>query len=113
MKHRSTTRNEFEETMDPVKTAVEGTAQHALGKNNRGERRRRSEMTSDNVRYFLPRPGSSSDQPELGQEIGNEGEVLVQAFKSGQVFYTLVAWKAVPEITGNEPRIVKQALNKT
>ncbi len=99
--------------MDPVKTATEGTAQHGAGKNGRGERRRRFEMTSDNVRYFLPRSGSSSEKPELGQELTNEGEVLVQAFKSGQVFYTLVAWKAVPEIIGNEPKIVKQALNKS
>ena len=99
--------------MDPVKTATEGTTQHGAGKNGRGERRRRFEMTSDNVRYFLPRSGSSSEKPELGQELTNEGEVLVQAFKSGQVFYTLVAWKAVPEIIGNEPKIVKQALNKS
>ncbi len=98
--------------MDAVKTASEGTTQQSAGKNGRGERRRRFEMTSDNVRYFLPRSGSSSEKPELGQELTNEGEVLVQAFKSGQVFYTLVAWKAVPEIIGNEPKIVKQALNK-
>jgi len=99
--------------MDPVKTATEETTQQGAGKNGRGERRRRWEMTSDNVRYFLPRSGSSSEKPELGQELTNEGEVLVQAFKSGQVFYTLVAWKAVPEIIGNEPKIVKQALNKS
>jgi hypothetical protein len=101
-----------EETMDPAKTANEGTAHNDISKNGRGERRRRWEMTSDNVRYFLPRPGTSSEKPELGQELTNEGEVLVQAFKSGQVFYTLVAWRAVPEIIGNEPKIVKQALNK-
>jgi len=99
--------------MDPAKTATEATAQHEAGRNGRGERRRRWEMTSDNVRYFLPKPGSSAEKPELGQEMNNEGEALVQAFKSGQVFYTLVAWKAVPEITGNEPKIVKQALNKS
>ena len=99
--------------MDPTKTAMEGTAQHEGGKNGRADRRRRWEMTSDNVRYFLPKSGSSSEKPELGQEMTNEGEALVQAFKSGQVFYTLVAWKAVPEITGNEPKIVKQALNKS
>lgn len=102
----------FEDNMDPVKTATEGTAQHEVGKNGRGERRRRWEMTSDNVRHFLPKTGSSSEKPELGQEMTSEGEALVQAFKSGQVFYTLVAWRAVPEINGNEPKIVKQALNK-
>jgi hypothetical protein len=45
--------------------------------------------------------------------MNNEGEALVHAFKSGQVFYTLVAWKAMPEINGNEPRIVKQALTQS
>jgi len=79
----------------------------------RNGRRRRWEMTSENVRYFLPKPSSSSEKPELGQEMTNEGEALVEAFKSGQVFYTVVAWKAAPEINGNEPKIVKQALSRS
>ncbi len=99
--------------MDPLKTATQGTTQNGAGRNGRGERQRWWEMISDHVRYFLPGSGSSTEKPELGQELNNEGEVLVEAFKSGQVFYTLVAWKAVPEITGNEPKIVKQALNKS
>jgi hypothetical protein len=99
--------------MDPVKTATEGTMQRGAGRNGRGERRRWWEVTSDHVRYFLPKSGSSNQKPELGQELNNEGEVLVEAFKSGQEFYTLVAWKAIPEIIGNEPKIVKQALNKS
>ena len=95
--------------MDPAKTANESPA----GTHERNGRRRRWEMTSENVRYFLPKTGSSSEKPELGQEMASEGEALVQAFKSGQVFYTLVVWKAVPEISGNEPRIVKQALSRS
>jgi hypothetical protein len=79
----------------------------------RNGRRRRWEMTRDNVRYFLPKSGISSEKPELGEEMTTEGEALVQAFKSGQVFYTVVAWRAVPEIDGNEPRIVKQALSRS
>ena len=79
---------------------------------DRAGRRRRWEMTSDNVRFFLPKSGSSNEKPELGQEVPTEAEALVQAFKSGQDFYTLVAWKAVPEINGSEPRIVKQALSR-
>ena len=79
----------------------------------RNGRRRRVEMTSETVRYFLLKSGSTSEKPELGQEMTNEGEALVQAFKSGQVFYTVVAWKAVPEINGNEPRIVKQVLPRS
>jgi len=43
----------------------------------------------------------------------SEGEALVQAFRLGQVFYTLVVWKPIPEINGNEPRIVKQALSRS
>lgn len=80
---------------------------------DRTGRRRRWEMTSENVRYFLPKSGSSEEKPELGQEMPTEAEALVQAFKSGQVFYTLVAWRAMPEINGSEPRIVKQVLART
>ena len=94
--------------MDGTKTANDT----APGTERNG-RRRRWEMTSENVRYFLPNAGGSSDKPVLGQEMASEGEALVQAFKSGQVFYTLVAWKAVPEINGNEPKIVKQALSRS
>jgi hypothetical protein len=93
--------------MDGPKTANDTTPG-----TERNGRRRRWEMTSENVRYFLPKAGGASEKPELGQEVASEGEALVQAFKSGQVFYTLVAWKAVPEINGNEPKIVKQALSR-
>jgi hypothetical protein len=45
----------------------------------------------------------------LGQEVASEGEALIQAFRSGQAFYTLTAWKAVPEVNGGgSPVIVKQ-----
>ena len=94
--------------MDGAKTGTET----ATGNSDRNGRRRRWEMTGENIRYFLPKPGGSSERPELGQEMASEGEALVQAFKSGQVFYTVVAWKAVPEINGNEPKIVKQALTR-
>ena len=94
--------------MDGAKTGT-GTA---AGNPERTGRRRRWEMSGENIRYFLLKPGGSSERPELGQEMASEGEALVQAFKSGQVFYTVVAWKAVPEISGNEPKIVKQALTR-
>ena len=62
-------------------------------------------------RYFLPKPGSSQATPELGQEVASQGEALIQAFRSGQPFYTLTAWKAVPEVNGGgSPVIVKQAV---
>ena len=90
-----------------------GTVDPSAAASDRTGRRRRWDTTSENVRYFLPKSGSSSEKPELGQEMPTEAEVLVQAFKSEQVFYTLVAWRAVPEINGSEPRIVKQELSRT
>lgn len=95
--------------MDGIKTANDS----AAGTSERNGRRRRWEMSGENIRYFLPKSGTSSEKPELGQEMDSEGEALVQAFRSGQVFYTLVAWKAVPEINGNEPKIVKQAVSRS
>lgn len=74
-------------------------------------RRHRKHRNGDDegVRYFLPKPGSSPAAPELGQEVASEGEALIQAFRSGQSFYTLITWKAVPEVNGGgSPVIVKQ-----
>src|SRR6266481_9443087 len=109
--------------MDTAKSTTESatglttgdTAIGTPGRNGRGERgRRRSEMTSANVRYFLPKAGNSgSDKPELGREMTSEGEALVEAFRTGQLMYTLVAWKAVPEMSDDGPKIVKQAINRT
>jgi hypothetical protein len=89
-----------------------GSLDSSVAASERNGRRRRWEVAGDNLRYFLPKSGSSSDCPELGEEMTTEGEALVQAFKSGQLFYTVVAWMAVPEINGNEPRIVKQAVTR-
>ena len=102
--------------MDGIKTANEAPqsngARTAQTQPREG-RRRRWEMSAENIRYFLPKTGSSEARPELGREMTNEGEALVEAFKSGQVMYTLVAWKAVPEMNGGAPVIVKQAVART
>lgn len=95
--------------MDGTKT-TDGTGEPAIG---RSIRRRQRDFVENSVRYFLPKSGSSTEEPELGQEMATEGEALVQAFKSGQVFYTVIAWKAEPDINGHEPRIVKQVLSRT
>ena len=74
-------------------------------------RRKRRSGDDAGVRYFLPKPGSSQATPELGQEVASQGEALIQAFRSGQPFYTFTAWKAVPEVNGGaRPVIVKQAV---
>ena len=74
-------------------------------------RRRRLSTDDDFVRYFLPKPGSVPDKPELGREMPNEGEALIEAFKSGQPFYALTVCKAATEVNGGgSPVIVKQAV---
>ena len=72
--------------------------------------RRRRNGNDVNLRYFLIKPGSSPAKPELGQEMASEGEALIEAFRTGQPFYTVTAWRAVPEVNGTSPVIVKQAV---
>lgn len=79
--------------------------------NSATTRRRRRNGDQPDARFFLPKGGSSAANPELGQEVASEGEALIQAFRTGQTFYTLTAWKAVPEMNGeSSPVIVKQAV---
>jgi len=74
-------------------------------------RRRHRNGSDPNLRYFLPKSGSSPAKPELGQEMASEGEALIEAFRSGQQFYTLTVWKAAPEVNGGGSTvIVKQAV---
>ena len=88
-------------SVEPANTSVGG----------RNTRRRHRSGSDPNLRYFLPKPGSSPAKPELGQEMASEGEALIEAFKNGQPFYTLTAWKAIPEVNGGgSPVIVKQAV---
>lgn len=94
--------------MDP-KTS--GSTPPAASSTSPRRKRRNGNFDATGVRYFLPKPGSSQATPELGQEVASEGEALIQAFRSGQSFYTLTAWKAVPEVSGGgSPVIVKQAV---
>jgi hypothetical protein len=72
--------------------------------------RKRRNSNAAPLRYFLIKPGSLPAKPELGQEMASEGEALIEAFRTGQSFYTLTAWKAVPEVNGGNPVIVKQAV---
>ena len=95
------------ETKTPDSSAVPATT--SVGDAN--TRRRHRNGSDQNLRYFLPKSGSSPAKPDLGQEMANEGEALIEAFKNGQPFYTLTAWKAVPEVNGGgSPVIVKQAV---
>ena len=84
-------------------------ASGSVGGTNAGRRHRNG--SDPNLRYFLPKSGSSPAKPELGQEMANEGEALIEALKSGQTFFTVAVWKSVPEVNGGgNPVIVKQAV---
>lgn len=86
----------------------------AAGAGAEKTRRKKRNTDDGSVRYFLPKAGCSPAKPELGQEVASEGEALIEAFKSGQSFYTLTAWKAVPEVNGGgSPVIVKQAVARS
>jgi hypothetical protein len=92
------------------------TAPPSAGANADAAKTRRKKRNADdgNVRYFLPKAGSSPAKPELGQEVTSEGEALIEAFKNSQPFYTLTAWKAVPEVNGGgSPVIVRQAVARS
>ena len=97
--------------MDDTKTPVGTTTGNAIPNNGRSRRRAPMEGGAK-ARYFLPKAGGSPERPELGREMASEAEVLVEAFRTGQIFFTLVAWKAVPEMDGGEPKIVKQVLDR-
>jgi hypothetical protein len=95
------------ETKTPDSSAAPVTT--TIGRANTRSRRRNG--SDPNLRYFLPKSGSSPAKPELGQEMANEGEALIEALKSGQTFFTVAVWKSVPEVNGGgNPVIVKQAV---
>ena len=82
-----------------------------------GTRRKRRTTSADdlNVRYFLLKPGSTLEKPELGEEVTSIKQVLVRSFKSNQPFLTLMAWNAVEDTgddNGNSPMIVKQEVTR-
>jgi hypothetical protein len=94
-----------------VKGTTEETERSAAAKvDSAATPRRRRNSNDTGLRYFLVRPGSSPAKPELGLEMGSEGEALIEAFRTGQPFYTVTVWKAVPEVNGGNPVIVKQAV---
>jgi hypothetical protein len=73
-------------------------------------RRRKKNTEEVGARFFLPKSGSSLRAPELGQEMNSEGDALIEALKSGQVFYALTVFRAVAQQNGGYPVITKQSV---
>lgn len=75
--------------MDTTKTTTIappalGAGQSGTQKNGRGERKKRWDMTPADVRFFLPKSGTTAEKPELGRELQSEGEALVEPTSRGK-----------------------------
>ena len=70
----------------------------------------RSPETNGSVRYFLARDGETGDLPQLGKEFSKENEVLLEAMRTGLNYFAVSEWKAIPDFTGKNPQIFKQAV---
>ena len=74
------------------------------------QRRRRKDSEQPGARFFLPKAGSSPEVPLLGEEMSTEGDALVEALKSGQVFFVLRVFRAEAQQNGGYPVITKQPI---
>jgi len=93
--------------MDP-KTAGSGNGEVGGGKPETHSRRRRRNSEDTKARFFLPKPGSSLKNPELGDEMTGEADALIQSLKGDHHFYVVTVWKGVAEQNGGNPMIVKE-----
>jgi hypothetical protein len=62
------------------------------------------------LRYFLAKDQSSSPAPQFGKELANENEALIESVRSGLAYYVVSEWRAVPDLSGRTPQIIKQAV---
>ena len=61
-------------------------------------------------RFFLGGEAKSGQAPELGLELQNEAEALVQSLKTGKTFYTLFQYRGVADCSSGKPQIRKEAV---
>jgi hypothetical protein len=77
----------------------------------RGNRRRRAESGDQLVRYFVGRPAGDDGKPTLEQEVANEPEGLVIAFKNDSRVYFVHEYRVTQRIEGNEVRLEKEPVS--
>ena len=75
-------------------------------------RRRPAAAEPDGVqpRFFLAGETKSGQVPELGPELRNEAEALVESLKSGKSFYTVFQYRGVADCSSGKPQIRKEAV---
>jgi hypothetical protein len=77
------------------------------GRAKPGPKPRRS--GEETVRFFLPKPGSSPNKPELGEEVQSEAEAQIRAFRTQQPYYTITAFTVDADMRGERPTLVARA----
>ena len=75
-------------------------------------RRRPPAAEPDGVqpRFFLAGEAKSGQAPDLGRELQNEAEALVESLKTGKSFYTVFQYRGVADCSSGKPQIRKEAV---
>jgi hypothetical protein len=60
------------------------------------------------LRYFLGKDQNSGSVPQFGKELANENEALIESVRTGLAYFIVSEWKAVPDLSGKTPQIVKE-----
>ena len=61
-------------------------------------------------RFFLGGDTKSGPAPDLGPELRNEAEALIESLKTGKSFYTVFQYRGVADCSSGEPQIRKEAV---
>jgi len=78
---------------------------------NRPRRRRPvAEPDGAQPRFFLAGEAKSGQVPELGPELQNEAEALVESLKTGKTFYTVFQYRGLADCSSGKPQIRKEAV---
>ena len=64
--------------------------------------------TATGARYFLAKAGSNGVAPVLDREFSTEGEVMIEALKTGQCYFVVTEWRAEADLSGKTPQIQKR-----
>ena len=71
-------------------------------------RQAKVEGPQDSVRYFIAKENGVTTLPQLGKEFASEKEALIESLRTGQTFFAISEWKAIPDFSGKNPQILKQ-----
>ena len=71
---------------------------------------RRPTQVPASLRYFLAKDQSSSAAPQFGKELSNENEALIESVRTGLAYFIVSEWKAVADLSGKTPQIVKEPI---